>query len=108
MVVRFVWPSRQLSPQVSPLGPIARYRSLPAGPGTAIPPRRVRQAPGWLRRMLTARGDIQGPDRHGRSTAATGVRDLSGRPGAARPDSATRSREPLKSGPVVRALGEFG
>ena len=50
MIVRSVfeaiWPSRQLSPQVSPLGPITRYRSLPAGPGTAIPPRRMRQRSG--------------------------------------------------------------
>ena len=36
-VVEAIWPSRQLSPQVSPLGPIARYRSLPARSGAAIP-----------------------------------------------------------------------
>ena len=45
-VVEAIWPSRQLSPQVSPLGLIARYRSLPAGPGAAIPPRGMRQHSG--------------------------------------------------------------
>ena len=44
-------PSRQLSPQVSSLGPVARYRSLPAGPGAAILPHRTRRPSG----MATAR-----------------------------------------------------
>ena len=42
MIVRSVFeairPSRQLSPQVSPLGLIDRYRSLPAGPARCHPP----------------------------------------------------------------------
>jgi hypothetical protein len=47
MIVRSVfeaiWSSRRLGPQVSPLGPIARYRSLPARAGRCHPPRRMRR-----------------------------------------------------------------
>src|SRR5450631_2149270 len=57
MTVRSVFeairPSRQLSPQVSPLGLIDRYRSLPAGPARCHPPSQDEAAlPGWLPRDI--------------------------------------------------------
>jgi hypothetical protein len=61
-VFEAIWPSRQLSPQVSLLGPITRYRSLPTGPGAAIPPGSMRKHSGWLPQEIDGPGDHQSQD----------------------------------------------